>query len=129
MPNMAAASATLPLACASTFSTASRFVRSKAVLRALSAGTMASAPVLLIYSVSQVEISSAASAKPWAARQCAPWIPQDFLDLADLPLYLASVLFGFAFAFQLAVPGDFARNLLDTALHLVKLAFCFVPST
>lgn len=54
---------------------------------------------------------------------------QDLLHLADLLLYLAGCFLGFAFAFELAVPGDSSRDLLDAALHFVKLAFRFILRT
>ncbi len=55
--------------------------------------------------------------------------PEDLLYLADFLLHLAGCLLGFAFAYQLTIPGDFPRNLFDTALHLVKFAFRFILRT
>jgi len=55
--------------------------------------------------------------------------PKDFLHLADLLLCFAGLFLGSAFAFQLAIPGDFPGNLPDTALHFVKLAFRLVLVT
>jgi len=54
-------------------------------------------------------------------------LPDDLLDLADLFLNLAGFGFLFAFGFQVRIHADFPGDLLDLALHLMPLAFCFVP--
>src|SRR4030042_4494267 len=53
-------------------------------------------------------------------------LPHDLLDLADLFLYFAGPVFVLTFAFQIGIHADFPGNLLDLALHFVKLAFRLV---
>ena len=48
---------------------------------------------------------------------------EDFLHLADYPLYLPGRLFKCALGFQIAIVRQLSCFLLDLALHFVELAF------
>jgi hypothetical protein len=56
-------------------------------------------------------------------------LSQNLFDFTDLFLNFAGYLFGFAFALQLGIIGDFPGYFLDFTLCFVKLAFCLVLRT
>jgi hypothetical protein len=50
-----------------------------------------------------------------------------FFDLAELLLSFPVEVFGFAFGFQVAIPGNVPDGLFNPALRLMQLAFCVIP--